>query len=208
MKKFLALVLMSLSLTACSSQPVDYKTYLETRNVGLSADGNIRHCHGYGCKFVTNVPLDKKDWKIISAAFRPRAKAAEQERKQIAKAIGLFEKQVGPKDGTVEDIRGTFRKTGDKQLDCVDESTNTTSYLSVLQDVGLLKFHTVMGPTMRFPIIHAGNWPHQTALIRDNKTGTVYAVDSWFRDNGAPADIIELKEWKRGWKPPDVHDLL
>ncbi len=197
-----------LTLVACSSIPGDYKSYLEGRQVGLSTPGNIRHCHGYGCRKISNVPFTKADMTPVKALFRPTSKTPEQERRRIAKAIALFEKKIGPRAGTANDVRGTFRKTGDHQLDCVDESTNTTTYLSLLENAGLLKFHTLKGPTMRVPIIHAGRWPHQTAVIEETGTKTLYAVDSWFRDNGAPADIIGLKEWKQGWKPTDVHDLL
>ncbi len=197
-----------LALTACSGAPGDYKSYLQSREIGLSTPESIRHCHAYGCQRISNINITKKDWRKITAIFRPRAKNAAAERLKIAKAIGLFERTVGPLAGTQFDERGTFRKTGNNQLDCVDESTNTTTYISLLENAGLLKFHTLAGPTMRFPIVHAGRWPHQTAVIRETGSGILYAVDSWFRDNGAEADIIPLKEWKQGWKPPDVHDLL
>lgn len=204
----IAVILSVLLLAACSSGPGDYQSYLAGRQVGPSTPENIRHCRAYGCKIITNVHINEKDWRQIVKIFRPKAKNAEQERQRIAKAIGLFERKIGPLTGTDHDERGTFRNTGEDQLDCVDESTNTTTYLAILEQEKLLKFHTVQGPTMRFPIVHAGRWPHQTAVITETKTGIPYAVDSWFRDNGADADIIELKEWKEGWKPPDVHDLL
>lgn len=205
--KHLALLSLLL-LAACSGKPGNYSDYLESRQVGLSTPETVRHCHGYGCQRITNVSFAKRDWQQMKAVFRPKPKNAEAERQRISKVIALFEKKAGERAGTSGDVRGTFRKTGDFQLDCVDESTNTTTYLSLLESQGLLKFHTVKGPTMRFPIVHAGRWPHQTAVIEETQTGTLYAVDSWFRDNGAPADIISLKEWKEGWKPADVHDLL
>jgi hypothetical protein len=195
-------------LAACSGKPGNYESYLEGRKVGLSSAETIRHCHAYGCQKITDVEFTNADWKDIKAVFRPAPKSADMERERIAKVIGLFEQKIGPRAGTQNDERGTFRHTGDDQLDCVDESTNTTTYLSLLQAQGLLKFHTVAGPTMRLPIIHAGRWPHQTAVIEETATKRLYAVDSWFRDNGHPADIINLKEWKEGWKPRDVHDLL
>lgn len=197
-----------LFLSGCAGAPGNYKTYLEGRKVGLSTPEKIRHCHGYGCAFISDVPFTKADMKHIRAIFQPASRNAEQERQRISQAIGLFERKIGPRDGTGNDIRGTFRETGPYQLDCVDESTNTTTFLSILENENLLKFHMVKSPTMRVPIIHAGRWPHQTAVIEETATGTLYAVDSWFRDNGAPADIITLKEWKQGWKPADVHDLL
>lgn len=197
-----------LVLAACSGAPGDYKSYLEGRKVGLSTSENIRHCHAYGCQRIANVEFMQKDWREVKAVFSPAPTTAEKERERIAKSIAIFEKKIGARAGTDTDERGTFRHTGDDQLDCVDESTNTTTYLSLLQNQNLLKFHRVVGPTMRFPIIHAGRWPHQTAVIEETPTGKLYAVDSWFRDNGHPADIISLKEWKEGWKPRDVRDLL
>lgn len=204
----LAMTMGLLLLAGCSGKPGNYESYLESRKVGLSTSETVRHCHGYGCRRIDNITFTKRDWRDVNAIFRPKPRNAEAERQRISKAIALFENKIGPRAGTQNDVRGTFRETGDFQLDCVDESTNTTTYLSLLERSGLLKFHTVKGPTMRFPIVHAGRWPHQTAVIEETKTGILYAVDSWFRDNGAPADIISLKEWKQGWKPADVHDLL
>ena len=45
--------------------------------------------------------------------------------------------------------------------------------------------------------------PHTTAVIEDIGTGTRYAVDSWFFDNGIPPAIVELSAWKKGWGPGD-----
>ena len=198
-----------LFLTACGGGPAEsYQGYLAGRKVAQPERAKIAHCFAYGCQKISHVSLTDKEWKHIARIFKPKAKTSEAERKQIAKAIGLFERIIGPKDGTQGDIAGTFRETGPHQLDCVDESTNTTSYLALLESEGLLRFHQVNGPTMRVPIIHAGRWPHQTAVITDTTTSTPYAVDSWFQDNGSDADIIDLKTWKDGWKPESVRDFL
>lgn len=90
------------------------------------------------------------------------------------------------------------------QHDCVDESLNTTIYLTLLERKGLLKFHSVGTPTVRLPLIHAGRWPHQTATMIDTQSQIPYAVDSWFHDNGFPAEIIALEKWKKGWKPDAI----
>lgn len=208
MKKKILPAVLSVFLLSCASGPHSHESYLHGRNVPLPSRDAFYHCHGYGCKIVSEIKLTDKDWQQIMRLFRPKAKNAETERAQIAKAVGLLERLVGPRDGTAHDVRGTFRDTGDDQLDCVDESTNTTAILALLQNENLLTFHTVQAPTVRLPIIHAGRWPHQTAVIRENKTGTLYAVDSWFQDNGHDADIIDLKTWKEGWKPESVRDFL
>ncbi|MCC7304871.1 MAG: hypothetical protein IT558_01275 [Alphaproteobacteria bacterium] len=196
-------------LAGCAGTSDSYKMYLQKRGLTEApTTKSFQHCHGYGCQVVSDIALTKKEWQSIERIFKPKARNAEKEREKIKKAIGLFEKLAGAKDGTSEDIAGTFRKTGRNQLDCVDESTNTTLYLSLLESQKLLRFHTLRPPMMRLPIINAGRWPHQTAVIVETKTGIPYAVDSWFHDNGTDAEIIDLKTWKEGWKPESVRDLL
>jgi len=73
----------------------------------------------------------------------------------------------------------------------VDEATNTTSFLLVLQAHGLIKYHTVGTPFSKEALIWAtlhgdiwatlhGDpvkyWPHWTAVIQENATGQRYAV--------------------------------
>ncbi len=205
---FVATLLAMTVLTACATTENSYKDYLAKRHVADPAGLTLQHCHAYGCQVVSDITLTQDEWNKITSIFKPVLTNAQQERERISKAIGLFERIVGPKDGTQNDIRGTFRQTGRDQLDCVDESTNTTTWLAMLQQAGLLRFHVLQPPTMRFPIIHAGRWPHQTAVLREKQTGIDYAIDSWFQDNGHDADIIDLKTWKSGWKPESVHDFL
>ncbi len=181
--------------------------YLSERKIAAATPDAVPHCHGYGCKIVTPVPLTDKEWASVTKIFRGGPKTAEAERVKIAKATGRLEQIIGAKAGTDGDIHGTFAETGDDQLDCVDESTNTTTYLTMMAEAGLLKYHEVMSPAVRLPFVHTGSWPHQTALIRETETGTYYVVDSWFRDNGANADIIDLETWRTGWKPEDLRDI-
>ncbi|MDB2683139.1 hypothetical protein N9Z27_02685, partial [Alphaproteobacteria bacterium] len=156
-------------------------------------------------QYIDTVELSKQEWEKIKKPFRRKPKTAQQEREKIATAIGTFEQIIGAKTGSEEDIHGTFIQTGTYQLDCVDESVNTTMYIAALQNKDLIKFHDLHPPEGRVPIIHAGRWPHQAALIEEKdtekSTENYYIVDSWFHDNGAPAEIIPLKQWKDGWKP-------
>ncbi|MCB1563671.1 MAG: hypothetical protein KDJ75_08870, partial [Alphaproteobacteria bacterium] len=115
--------------------------------------------------------------------------------------IGLFERVVGPRAGTDDDVFGTFGKVGPGQHDCIDESTNTTVYLSLLNQKGLIRFHSISAPDTRSPLFMRGRWPHRTAVVFENGTGTAYAVDSWFHDNGFDAEVVPLQRWKEGWKP-------
>jgi hypothetical protein len=58
-----------------------------------------------------------------------------------------MERQVGAAIGIHDKAGMQWTASGDPtQEDCVDESTDTTSYLMVLQYNGLLRYHTVEGP--------------------------------------------------------------
>lgn len=197
------LALLALLLTACTVH-TGYEGYLERRGItAAQTPERYDHCHGYGCKHISSVTLVMEDWRKIKTVMTP-TQSPGKERINLAKAIGLFEKISGAQTGTHVDIRGTFKKLGNKQLDCVDESTNTTIYLMLLEQKGLLRHHYILPPDVRVPLIHAGRWPHQTAVIAEKETGERFAVDSWFHDNGAAAEVIPLKQWKEGWKPASL----
>lgn len=189
-------------LTSCAApHSVDYRIALQSKNVAEPEPHAFQQCHGYGCKYKSPVEMDGKEWKKIAAFFQPAPKDAPEERQRLKNAIGYFEELVGARTGTDEDIRGTFVELGDYQLDCSDESLNTTIYLVMLDKKGLLKFHSPGAPDGRYPILHSGTWPHRTATIVEKESGRVFAVDSWFHDNGKPAEIVPLEKWKDGWKP-------
>lgn len=207
MKKIAALLVLTLCTACTGNFHNDYRYYLAQKQILVAHDKEapFTQCHGYGCKFKTPTTLSKKEWSAITKAFTPKAKTPEIEREHIKKAIAKFETIVGEKNGTNKDTYGTFIELGDKQLDCVDESTNTTTYLAMLEEQGFLKFHALRPPAVRLPIIHAGRWPHQTATIEETASQTRYVVDSWFHDNGFAPEIVTLDEWKQGWKPEQHH---
>lgn len=195
-------ILPLLALTACVSQ--DFKTYeryLQSKKLPAPQLETFPHCYGYGCPSHFLVELNDADWKRIGKIFKSKSRDAAQERARLEKAVGEFERIVGPLTGTDRDVGDTFKKTGEGQLDCVDESTNTTIYLDLLRQKGWLVFHELEQPQIRLPIVGGGFWVHQTAVIRDTETGERFAVDSWFDDNGEPAYVVPLDAWKHGWKP-------
>jgi len=77
-------------------------------------------------------------------------------------------------------------------MDCVDEATNTTSYLSVLAANGLLRHHEVLRPMAKDAPLR---WTHYFAVIRDKTTGQRWAVDSFMRPNGQEPIIMEAEKW-------------
>jgi hypothetical protein len=118
-------------------------------------------------------------------------------------AIALIEFIVGDLAGTSEEKGGDLAGLGlPGQQDCIDESVNTSLYLTLLENIGLMRFHTVEDRVTRGYFIFG--YPHTTAVIRETKSGQEYVVDSWFFDNGKPPVIIPLDTWKDGWEPPET----
>ena len=126
-----------------------------------------------------------------------------EERRAIAYAIALMERQVGAAIGINDKAGMQWSASGDAtQEDCVDDSTNTTSFLMVLQSNGLLRYHTVQGTIRRgqYALWHA-DWeagqvlPHYTAIIKETKTGQCWAVDAWIGDTGTNPSITKLGDW-------------
>ena len=160
-------------------------------------------CYGGGCAVVEEVSLSDEEWALVNDEFDPLPENAEQERNAIANAIGAMERIVGAKTGTDTDRGGTFGNSAyPGQLDCNDESVNATTYMKLMLQSGLIQFHEVLDTKTRNFFFNG--WPHTTAVIRDKQSGQLYAVDSWFYDNGVPAVILPLEVWQNGWRPPST----
>jgi len=164
-------------------------------------DGNVVYvCHAYGCKMQTKFRFTDADIAEIKAIMKKTAhdKSPAEERRAVAYAIGWMERRVGPVVGTDKDRAGMdFAASGDPtQQDCVDEATTTTSYLFVLQNNGLLKHHTVGTPFAKDQLWRGvSGWTHWTAVLKENESGTRYAVDSWIYANGENPAVVETSKW-------------
>ena len=199
MKKLIGTVLV-LALAGCATG-INPKKY---NNAPVTPE-NFKLCHGYSCTHMAKAGFTAKQWKSIAAIFKSKSKNAAAERSKIAKAVAKMEQYSGAKTGTDEDLpmAGSIKES-DRQLDCIDETINTTNYLTRLQDAKLLKFHEVGLPTHRGYLID-GRWPHNTAVIRQTEGNVLYAVDSFYRTNGDEPYILPRQQWLEGWKPPGAN---
>lgn len=158
-------------------------------------------CFDNGCASIVEVGLSDAQQDAIRGILLPVAADAAAERERLRAAIAQMERFVGELTGTSRDLGGTFNFVSDRQMDCIDESTNTRSYLMLFRRYGLMRHHEVDEPATRGWVIFG--WPHTTAVMRETATGARWAVDSWFLDNGEPPFILPLQVWRRGWKPGD-----
>lgn len=194
------LFLLPLFLTACATGGMGPQGWLAARNLDGGTPGRFSNCRGYNCRIVDEISLTPQMWKPVETLFSGLSTAAE-ERAAVAAAIGMMERITGAQNGTADDVAGTYVKLGDTQQDCVDESTNTTVYLTLLEQKKLLRFHDVRMPATRWPFYTGHFAPHRTAVMAERETGERYAVDGWFYDNGHPAEIVPLEQWLHGWSP-------
>jgi hypothetical protein len=157
-------------------------------------------CHAYGCRMQTPFRFTEADiasLKTLMAKTR-KADTPHEERRAVAYAIGWMETRVGDVIGTSADRPGMdFSASGDPtQQDCVDEATNSTSYLLVLERNGLLKHHSVGTPFSKENLLRGvAGWPHWTAVLKESVSGQRWAVDSWIYANGENPAIVEAEKW-------------
>lgn len=152
-------------------------------------------CHGYGCSYKTITNFTDSEWRAVKTIFNKKSKTAEVERLKIAQAIALMEKQMGVAIGTDIDLpKAPLTRQSVKELDCIDETINTTKYLSFLEEEGLLKFHDVGQPVYKGYMLN-GVYPHNSASVVEIQTGDVYVIDSYIYSNGEKPDVRGLDSW-------------
>jgi hypothetical protein len=157
-------------------------------------------CFDHSCRTIVTRSFTSREWQTVTGPIQLPSPDAAAERTAIAQTLALMEQVIGKKTGTAGDWGGNLAGFGRQgQMDCIDEASNTTTYLNLLQQEGLLKHHTVQDQATRFGLL--AGMPHTTAVILDVEGSRQYAVDSWFFDNGKAPVIMPLEEWKSGWRP-------
>ena len=190
-----------LTLAGCTHQP--FETALDhysTIEVPAPKGATVHVCSAYGCRTQTKVKFSAAQLDEIRDVMKKTAKddSAAEERRAVAYAIGWIERHVGERIGTKHDRPGMdFTASGDpQQQDCLDEATNTTSYLKLLAHHELLKHHTVAAPFAKENYLRGiSGWTHWTAVLRETTNGQKWAVDSWIQKNGVNPAIVEAEKW-------------
>ncbi len=168
---------------------------------GVPVPGNfsfsaIPVCYDFGCATMATVNLPLLEWQSVAGWFTPAAKNPEQEREQIKKAVGWLEVLIGRHTPTSIDLEFDRthnldqRETG--QLDCIDESVNTTAYMKLFEANGFFRHHVVIEEAYRRSLFDQ----HWAGQIREIETGTRYVVDSWFQPNGYLPVIQDSESWE------------
>jgi hypothetical protein len=156
-------------------------------------------CHGFGCAFRTEIGLTRADHAQMTAIMASGSASAQAERAAIGRTEAWFERRIAPLTGTAMRVAragpliGLAGNRG--QFDCLDTTNNTNSLLLVLNELKLLRHHTIAAPVSRFLFTEG---PHNTAVIKDRKTNELWTVDPWTHKGSEVPDIFPLAKWKAG----------
>jgi hypothetical protein len=192
-------VLGPLALGACNyEQQGPPELHFKFFKTGAPVDDTVTVCSAYGCTHQTPFTFTEDDIRHLAILMDEERgeDTPAAERKALGKAIAWIERRVGAATGTDGDRPGLdFFGSGVKsQQDCVDEATNTTSYMLVMERYALLRHHKVVRPMAKGNMI-LGRWPHWGAMMEEKTTGRKYAVDSFFHANGEPPVIMAASQW-------------
>ncbi len=204
-----AVALSMLVLGGCThdgfgTQALHYATF----SVPAPKGATVYVCHAYGCRMRTKFTFTEADLaQLHTLMAKVRAKepdSPEQERRGVAYAIGWMETRVGDAIGTKSDRAGMdFEGSGDPtQQDCVDEATNTTSYLNVLAAAGLLRHHDVGVPFAKENYLRGiSGWTHWTAVLIEKPFAGI-AARTTSAGKGAKISTAAVKASDATWIVP------
>lgn len=153
-------------------------------------------CYGFVCRRREPLDFTSADRGTLTRILVAGRSSAAAERRAVQKAVVWFDRRMGPILGTDKRVaRADFRAGDDKHnFDCWDTTRNVTSLLLVLQDWGLLKFHTVGNPHYRGNALVLQT-PHNTAVLVERATHVEWVVDMWPRGYAQLPDVMPLDRW-------------
>ena len=183
-----------------------------------AADEKVSVCFNYGCLAQVDVVYNEAQLAIIGELLGAAHDAAE-ERAAIGVAVGRLLGWAGEQSPIAADRGGNYADAAVfGRMDCIDHSTTTTRLLAMLERRQMLRFHRVLAAEKRQPFLVM---VHYSASIEEIDPVTArdaapsapvgeaaqvlrFAVDSWFFENGRPAVVMPLAQWKSGESPNDT----
>ena len=153
-------------------------------------------CYGFVCRRREVVDFTSADRAALTRILAAGRSSAAAERRAAQNAVVWFDRRVAPILGTNKRVaRADFRAGDDKHnFDCWDTTRNVTGLLLVLQDWGLLKFHTVGNPHYRGNTLVLQT-PHNTAVLVERATHVEWVVDMWPRGYAQLPDVMTVEQW-------------
>lgn len=196
MQKLLLLIMVVL-VSGCVSPNAD-KHNIPPINANISP-AHLPICYNYGCSVIDVIQVSDLTWEKIRFLF-PKEQSAAAERQAIRAAVAMLEQEAALHTPVGIDRGKNYNDVGAGSQDCLDESTNTTHFLLLLQNASLLQWHSVTSRAYR---AHVFLDQHYAAQIIHTTTGQRYIVDSWYLDNGNKPYVQTYRRWalKKAFAP-------
>lgn len=168
----------------------------------------LRICFNWSCARTDTLTFSARDMAqvIEQMGLCPATTKALHDRLQRLR-IGIWQMQLlaqkyqpllaNDRAGNEED------REVEGRTDCVDNASNTTTYLRILQDLAALPGWSVAAPRTRNPL--PLDEVHWTAVVKDRNDGRQWSVDSWYRPHGHLPFVMPLADWldeQKAWEPP------
>ena len=189
------------------------------------ADERVEVCYNYSCAHTATITFSEDQlWRVRQ--WMLYASDAQTERRILAGVMGKLYRWAGVQSPVHADRGGNRADNDDDgRMDCIDHTASTTHLLKMLQARGWLRFHRVADPIERKAAF--GVLQHFSASIEERPgqlqefrlstqissgaaqevdseeglRGPRFAVDTWFHDNGDPAEVMPLQDWLEGGGP-------
>jgi len=152
--------------------------------------------YGLVCRRRYIYDFDAQDRAALTKILGTGKASAAAEREAVQNAVVWWDKHMGPLLGTDHrEARADFRASDPLiNFDCWDTTRNVTSLLIVLQDWGLLKYHSVDDPKYRGNVLVLQT-PHNTPVLRENDNGSKWVVDLWTVGYGEKPEVMPVDQW-------------
>ena len=203
MQKFIGLLIAALCVNACAAgaaqsielRPAVAELY-KSVSVPPPSSSQMTVCYGYVCRLRYIFDFTPQDRAALTRIMSAGRANAAGERTAVQEAVVWWDKRLGPLLGTSKrEARADFRAANPRaNFDCWDTTRNVTGLLAVLQDWGLLKFHTVDDPKYRgnFLVLQT---PHNTPVLREKANGSQWVVDMWTVGFAQKPQVMTVEDW-------------
>jgi hypothetical protein len=174
----------------------------------IQADGSValRICFNWSCSRRQRLTFTPEDMSVVKEQLRLCPGNNLYDRLQRVR-IGIW--QMESLAMKYQPLLANDRAINDSEYgiegrtDCIDNTTNTTTFLHVLQDLQQLPGWSVSSPQIRhrFSFVQV----HWTAVVIDADSGNPWSVDSWYRPHGHLPMVMPLPSWsddKLSWESP------
>jgi hypothetical protein len=195
----LAVFVMAFALGGCAFDGASLDTVTEAYGTPNPTPDAFPVCYAGSCGNHKTISLTAEEWNKVASVFAGMPTDVRAERERIARGLQAMELAVGEHTGLWRDKPGTFPGFGrPKQMDCVDETANTNTYLQLFEAAGFLR-HYQRGHRVSTSLMFSRNiWPHTVASVVDRDGGPEYIIDMWYGPHGDLPYIMTRAEWEKG----------